>query len=233
MSASAAQIQRRRAKNAAASKARKTKIRAIVLVCIFAIVLVVQGPRTLKMISGGDGSAPVAVPASPSAAAPKLVTEKVSRALQSLRRNAAGDPFAARAIADRDPRPGTADPAGRNDPFAVRETSQPDVPTQAPPPLVVGTPTQSGVAKRSFIVVLASIETSRGRGTATRFARSARAASIGSIGVVESSKRRPLRAGYYVVYLGSFRTLSAATAAAARAHRRGYSGAYLRQLVRY
>jgi hypothetical protein len=231
MSASAAQIQRRRAKSAAATKARKTRIRAIVLVCIFVLVVAFQGPRTWRMISGGDATT-AAAPA-PEAAAGRE-PEKVSPALLSLRRNPGADPFATRALTDRDSRPGSlAAPAGTHDPFAPRGGSAQPVAQPQASQIVVGTPTRSRVATRSFIVILASVPTSRGWNTATRFARAARASGVGSIGVVESSLRNPLRPGYYVVYLGSYRTLRDVTAAVARAHRYGFRGAYQRQLVRY
>ncbi len=81
--------------------------------------------------------------------------------------------------------------------------------------------------------MLASIPTSNSRAQAVRFARTARARGIGSVGVLRSSARNRLRAGYWVVYSGMYRNASGAQRAAAQVHARGYRTAYLRQLVRY
>ena len=51
--------------------------------------------------------------------------------------------------------------------------------------------------------------------------------------MLDSSTRRPLRAGYYVAYAGPYASGAEVRDAAARAHALGYRTAYIRELVRY
>ena len=44
---------------------------------------------------------------------------------------------------------------------------------------------------------------------------------------------RPLRAGYYVAYIGPFTSGAAVRAAAANAHAKGYRTAYIASLIKY
>jgi hypothetical protein len=81
--------------------------------------------------------------------------------------------------------------------------------------------------------VLASIPVSSGRGTAERFATRVRRDGLTNIGVLESSTRRPLRAGYFVVYNGPYATLRAVQRAADHVHAFGYRTAYIREIIRY
>ena len=85
----------------------------------------------------------------------------------------------------------------------------------------------------SKIVILASIPTSRGRGTATSFMSSARGKGLSSVSLLNSSNRRPLRGGYWVVYTGPYASLAAVSNASSSVHGKGYSGAYVRELVVY
>jgi hypothetical protein len=45
--------------------------------------------------------------------------------------------------------------------------------------------------------------------------------------------RKPLRAGYFVVYNGPYATLSAVQRAADHVHAFGYRTAYIREIIRY
>ncbi len=114
-------------------------------------------------------------------------------------------------------------PAGTHDPFAgvgcVRTRRRPappptEDPVAAPIPgkIVVGTPTPGAVAKRGWIVVLASIQTRVGRPYAERFATRVERNGLGSVAVLDSSTRKPLRSGYFVVYTGPFATLAQSSA---------------------
>ena len=90
-----------------------------------------------------------------------------------------------------------------------------------PKQIVIGRPGGHRVAKRGWIVILASIPTNNGRGAAVRFARGARG-DVGGLSVLNSSNRRPLRGGYWVVYSGPYSTLAAVSRRAGRIHAAGY-----------
>ncbi len=98
---------------------------------------------------------------------------------------------------------------------------------------MVGTPSSpNAVAKHGWIVVLASVRTGAGRAYAERVATGARG-RLGTVSVLDSSTRRPLRAGYFVVYTGPYGSRSAVQRAAGTAHSAGYRTAYVREIVRY
>ncbi len=195
-------------------------------------VLVWEIPHVLK--SGGAGSRPQAV------AAPPTVTPPLTRRLpRSLRFAGDGlDPFAVRLLPDGDPQAGAV--AGGRDPFAIPVATAPA--TSSPPPavtsplperIVIGTPGGNRVAVHGWIVILASIPTGNGRAGAAAFAGRVRAAGFRSASVLNSSNRRPLRGGYWVVYTGPFHTLSEVERGAALVHGAGYRTAYIRELIVY
>ena len=64
-----------------------------------------------------------------------------------------------------------------------------------------------------------------------RFAREARS-EVGVLSVLNSSIRRPLRGGYWVVYAGPFATQQKAARRAGKIHSAGYQAAYTRELIR-
>ncbi len=97
---------------------------------------------------------------------------------------------------------------------------------------MIGRPGGNRVAKRGWIVILASIPTNNGRGAASRFARGARG-NVGGLSVLNSSNRRPLRGGYWVVYSGPYPTLAAVSRRAGGIHAAGYRTAYIRELIAY
>lgn len=227
MTSSAAKRRRSAYAAAAAAKERRQKIIVIVGFVVFLGVMAYEVPHTLKLISHSSSSpaGPVAAPVTP-----VVVPHGLSKAILS---RGGSDPFAARALADGDPHAGPS-PGGR-DPFASPGTQQPAASTTEPLPqtIVIGTPTASGTAVHGWIVILASIPTRDGRGVALSFARSARQNGIGSVAVLNSSNRRPLRGGYWVVYTGLVRTVAAAEHLASNVHASGYRTAYVRQLIEY
>src|SRR5438046_2682893 len=83
-------------------------------------------------------------------------------------------------------------------------------------------------AERAWIVILASIPTREGQREAVRFARGARG-NVGALSVLNSSNRRPLRGGYWVVYSGPYPTLGAVSRRAGIVHAAGYRTAYIRE----
>jgi hypothetical protein len=64
------------------------------------------------------------------------------------------------------------------------------------------------------------------------FARRARG-NVGSLSILNSSNRRPLRGGYWVVYSGPYPTLGAVSSRARSIHAGGYGTAYIRELITY
>jgi hypothetical protein len=224
----------RRAREAAA-KGRRKKLLAFAGVGVLLVVLAIQVPRTLDMLKSDSSSATSS--ATSSTSTPSSSTGKVSpRSPRFLRRMKADDPFAARRLVDGETRPGAVGaPTGLHDPF--QQPSAATVTRTAPAPrvprrIIVGTPGRRA-PRVGYTVVLASIPTSNSRASAVRFARTARARGVRSVGVLRSSTRNRLRAGYWVVYSGMYRNAAGAQHAASAVHARGYRTAYLRQLVRY
>ena len=110
-----------------------------------------------------------------------------------------------------------ATPAGLHDPFAKPHTSQaavapatqkPMTASPLPGTIIVGTPGANKVTVQGWIVILASIPTAQGAVAANSFAAQARKAGVGAVSVLNSSNRKPLRGGYWVVYTGPYNTLA-------------------------
>jgi hypothetical protein len=143
------------------------------------------------------------------------------------------DPFAVKSLPNGDARAVT---ASGPDPFTGQSASSSSSAASStaalPKQIVVGRPGGNRVAKRGWIVILASIPTNNGRRAALRFARGARG-NVGGIKVLNSSNRRPLRGGYWVVYSGPYSTLDAVSRRAGSIHAAGYRSAYIRELIAY
>ena len=238
---SGSKAHQKRAATAAAAKERRKKIMAFGGLGVLAILMFIQGPKLLDAF-GGSSRTPAAASQTPVAPAPERRSNP--RALRLMNANDA-DPFATRSLGDNDPRAGfVSGPGGTHDPFAT-EAAAPDPAIPAPPPaedpvaapltgkIVVGTPKPGAVAKRGWIVVLASIQTRFGRPYAERFANRVERSGLGSLSVLDSSTRKPLRSGYYVVYTGPFASLSAVQRSAAHVHAFGHRTAYVREILRY
>jgi hypothetical protein len=212
--ASAAAAQRPGAARAAAKRRRQT-ILLIVLAAVLAALLAWQLPQVLERSSASTPSAApaVAVPAPPTKSQP---------------RRAGGDPFAGNPLPNQDARAVT---AGGADPF---KGGPPAVMAQQPIPgqIVIGRPGGHRVASHGWIVILASIPTRNGHTSAVQFARGARR-RVGSLSILNSSRRRPLRGGYWVVYSGPYPTLAAVSRRAGAVHSAGYGSAYIRELITY
>ena len=187
----------------------------IVLGAALTALLLWQLPEVLDRSSGSTAAAapPAAVPA------PRT---------KSQHRGAGGDPFAGNPLPNQDARPVT---AGGADPF---KGGGPTALAQQPIPgqIVIGQPGADRVATHGWIVILASIPTRNGRASAVQFARGARA-RVGSLSILNSSRRRPLRGGYWVVYSGPYATLAAVSRQAGSIHSAGYGTAYIRELITY
>ena len=234
-------MEQRRA-TAAAAKQKRQKVIAFGGIGVLALLLFIQGPKLLDAFGGSSEPAAAPAPVAPAAPSPEAEPRSARSAL--LAKATSADPFAARNLANADPQPAAVSgPAGTRDPFAKGATPTPQAPAPAPQPapapaplpqrIVVGTPSSpNAVAKHGWIVVLASVRTGAGRAYAERVAKGARG-RLGTVSVLDSSTRKPLRAGYFVVYTGPYASLSAVQRAAGRAHSSGYRTAYVREILRY
>ena len=203
-----------------AAKQRRQKILVVVLVAVLAALLAYELPKILKRSSG---STVAAVPAAPAASTPRHVS-----------RHGGGtgvDPFAPKALSNGDAH---AVSGGGPDPFTGSPGSSSSFarPAALPQRIVIGRPGGHRVAKRGWIVILASIPTRNGRGAALSFSRRARG-YVGGLSILNSSNRRPLRGGYWVVYTGPYSTLAAVSQRAGNIHAAGYRTAYIRELISY
>jgi len=220
--ASAAATRRRGSANNAriAAKQRRQKILVVVLVAVLAALLAYELPKILKRSSG---STVAAVPAAPAASTPRHVSRHGG--------GTGGDAFAPKALSNGDAH---AVSGGGPDPFTGSPGSSSSFarPAALPQRIVIGRPGGHRVAKRGWIVILASIPTRNGRSAALSFARGARR-SVGGVSVLNSSNRRPLRGGYWVVYKGPYSTLTAVSQRAGSIHAAGYRTAYIRELISY
>ncbi len=227
--ASAAVAKRRDSARAtkAEAKQRRQKIFVVVLAVVFALLLVYQVPRTLKTVGKSE--------AAPAAAAPVARTSAPPSADGAKRLPGSGtgaDPFVVRGMPNGDPAAASAD---RPDPFtAPSATPATHTPVAAPLPkqIVIGRPGGNRVAKKGFIVILASIPTRNGRNNAVGFARQA-GRNVGRLSILNSSHSRPLRGGYWVVYSGPYATLGDVSKRVGAIHAAGYRTAYLRELIAY
>jgi hypothetical protein len=220
--AAATATRRRRSANTAriAAKARRQKIVAVLLAVVLVALLAYQVPRLLQRSdSGSAAAAPTAPPATPSAHGSKRLSGSGSGA----------DPFAVESLTNGDAR---AAAGGGPDPFTASAASTAASAARLPRQIVIGRPGGNRIAKRGWIVILASIPTNNSRSVASRFARGARG-SVGRLSVLNSSSRRPLRGGYWVVYSGPYGTLDAVSRRAGAIHAAGYRTAYIRELIAY
>ncbi len=221
--ASAAAVRRRGSANNAriAAKQRRQKLLVVVLVGVLAALLAYEVPK-LRARSSVSSSA--AVPAAPAASTPKRVSRHGG--------GSGADPFAPKQLSNGD---GHAVGRGGPDPFTGSPGSSWSAANSTgalPKRIVIGRPGGHRVAKRGWIVILASIPTRNGRSAALRFASGARR-SVGGVSVLNSSNRRPLRGGYWVVYKGPYSTLGAVSQRAGNIHAAGYRTAYIRELISY
>jgi hypothetical protein len=210
----------------AAAKQRRQRNLAIAGFVVLIVVMAWEIPKLLNRGSSPQTAPATVVPVVPTA--PRV-------ALPKALRSGGSDPFAPQTLVGGDPDVGPAVPG--HDPFAaptdVAPTSTPVTAQPLPEQIVIGTPTKGGKTTRGWIVILASIPTAQGRSSALAFARDARRNGIGSVSVLNSSNRRPLRGGYWVVYAGPYPTLSDVSQRASAVHASGYRTAYIRELIVY
>ena len=242
---SATTLNRRRSKAFAekqAAKERRQKYFVAAAVLVLVVVLAIELPGVMSHGGSSPATQTAAAPA-PAVAAPVAPVHNPA-ALRAALRHPGHDPFVGTT------RPGSGantlgsvpNPPGLHDPFASRATPEATIAPAAPTPvhvsqlpgkIVIGTPGAGRVAVKGWIVILASIPTGRGERAATAFAASAHAKGLGTVSLLNSSNRRPLRGGYWVVYTGPYGSLTAVNKASSAVHGKGFSTAYIRQLVIY
>jgi hypothetical protein len=227
-----------------AAKERRQRFMAIGLCGLLVVVLAFEIPKLMKAGSSGSSSS-ASAPATP---APEPVAPTVDQAQQSKAYKAAmkqqpHDVFTVQGTGSPTTLGSVATPPGLHDPFAAPHSSQaavapvtpvaPPKTPQLPGKIVLGTPGAGKVAETGWIVILASIPTDAGQSAATSFAKTAGKAGLGKISILNSSNRKPLRGGFWVVYTGPFATLTQVSSAADNDHKSGFTGAYIRELIVY
>jgi len=242
----AASIPRRGRKAAAAERAAKERRERILvggLLVVLVVVLAYELPKVMS--SGGSSSPPAAATSAPPAVAPATAgtspTGPVpdSAALRKALRQPPHDIFVGTVVPAPEVSASIPTPAGLHDPFSSSSspgTTTAPAKTSAPAikgTIVIGTPGGGTVAEHGWIVILASIPTGDGRAAAERAAAGARGDGIGNVSILNSSNRKPLRGGYWVVYTGPFPNQSAANQNASDVHAHGNGSAYIRQLIVY
>jgi hypothetical protein len=234
----------RRTKAAAAAEQRAAKERRqryVVggLAALLVVVLAFEVPKLMK--AGGGASAPIVT--TPAAAAPTVDQAQQSKAYKAALRQPPRDVFNLQSTGSPTTLGSVATPPGLHDPFAKPHSSEaavvavtplvaPKTP-QLPGKIVLGTPGSDRVAVAGWVVILASIPTQAGQSAATSFAKTAAKSGIRSISVLNSSNRRPLRGGFWVVYTGPYSSLIQVSSAADNVHKAGFTGAYIRELIVY
>jgi len=104
-------------------------------------------------------------------------------------------------------------------------TATATAPARPPAPRTAGILTWPH-SRSGYTDVLLSLPESSGRAAVVRRARDARREGLPAVGVLLSSRHSTLRAGYWVVFSGRYRTSIAAQAALPLARSRGFPGAY-------
>jgi hypothetical protein len=227
-----------------AAKERRQKVVIAVLGAVLVIVLAVELPGLLGSSGGGSSSAPpVSTPAISAPLPASSGAKDTSKQLRALLRQAPHDVFAARSGGGSATTLGSVPvPPGLHDPFASPHSPEASVAPAAPKPvtssplpstIVIGAPGKGRVAVKGWIVILASIPTAEGESSARAFAGAAQKRAVGKVSVLNSSNRRPLRGGFWVVYTGPYNTLTLVTRAAGGVHRAGFGTAYIRELIVY
>jgi hypothetical protein len=227
-----------------AAKERRQKILIVVMLVFLVLVLAYEVPKLMHR-GGSSSAAPPAVstPTAPAVTPGTSSHPSTSRALKAALKNAPHDLFGKTSVQGAPTTLGSIpNPPGLHDPFA-RPGSPESIPGPAsakpvtasplPSTIVIGKPGAGRVPVSGWIVILASIPTGQGQSAANLFASSARHRNIGTVSVLNSSNRRPLRGGYWVVYTGPYPTLSKVNRAANHVHASGFSTAYIRQLIVY
>lgn len=242
MAASASRRRKTAFAEAAAAKQKRQKVIAIGGSVLLVLILAYEVPHTLSLLNSSSSSGSAVVVPPPATTAPPSST---AAKLRAIRRHTPVDPFTGGSSPAAEPAFGrVAVPRGLHDPFEVSAASSVSAPPVTPrvttPPvhllpkqIVIGSPGAGRVAIKGWILILASIPTHQGRTSATVVANKARNNGLTFVSVLNSSNRRPLRGGYWVVYTGPYPSLGSVNSASTHVHASGFGGAYIRQLIVY
>ena len=249
--ASAATTGGRRAKRIAdrrAAKERRQLYTVIGLGVLLLLLVVYELPKFLHRSGGGGGSVAATAPATPTptttGGSQRAAELAQAHELRAALRRPARNVFEPNAAGSPSTLGGVANPPGLRDPFALPSApsasrapvvKKPASSTSEPLPktIILGTPGAGRVPVKGWIVILASIPTREGQTSARSFATAAGHTGVGKVSVLNSSNRRPLRGGYWVVYTGPYNTLSLVNAASSHVHTAGFPTAYIRELIVY
>jgi len=237
----------RNAKASAAAERAAKERRQLYIVCgLGVLLLLVVAFEVLPKVMGGSSAppAPTVTTPAPASSAPAAASETAAgkAALRHALRQPARDPFVGHVPSTPTALGNVSGPAGVHDPFAkagsAGSSSAPVLTTPAATQtikgtIVIGKPGGGAVAQHGWIVILASLPTSKGKAAATVFAAKAKRAGAGTVSILNSSNSRPLRGGYWVVYTGPFSSLADVNQHASAVHAHGYGSAYIRQLIVY
>ena len=237
----------RKAKSsAAAERAAKERRQLYIVAGLGVLLLIVVAFEVLPKVLHGSSAPTAPVVTTPATTAPAVAsvaqTAAGRAALRRILRQPSRDPFVGRVPSTPTALGSVSGPPGVHDPFAKPgSASSSRTPVVKAPAaaqtikgtIVIGTPGGGAVAQHGWIVILASLPTSKGKTAATAFAAKARRAGAGTVSILNSSNRRPLRGGYWVVYTGPFSSLAAVNQHASAVHAHGYGSAYIRQLIVY
>jgi hypothetical protein len=225
-----------------AAKERRQRYMVVGLVALLVVVLAFEVPKLMKA-GGTSSSASAPVVVTPAPVTPLVDVAQQSKALKALLKKPPHDVFGGQAAGSPTTFGSVAAPTGLHDPFDSPSSSEapvapvaPAVPTkspQLPGKIILGTPGAGKVAVAGWIVILASIPTDAGESSATAFAKSAGKAGVGKVSILNSSNRKPLRGGFWVVYTGPFASLIQVSSVADSVHKSGFASAYIRELIVY
>jgi SPOR domain len=242
-----------------AAKAKKEKILLAVCGVVLLGILAFEGPKTLKKLHGGSAAPAPATVAPPGSATPAAGTQAAGStakadSLAATRHMASKDPFAVQLgteAAASSQITSVAGPAVRQSHFVQKDPFIQQLTFAAPPSAASTTPTptpgssapptakpaagkpagEKAGTDRNYIVMVASIPLSDGRGAASAEAAKARSQGIASVNIVDSSRYPTLRTGFYAVYSGPYPTLAELQPALAQVRGKGYPSAYTRRLA--
>jgi hypothetical protein len=226
-----------------AAKAKRQKILLAVCGVVLVALLALQGPKTLKQLRGGSTPAATTTSAPTEAAAGATggtATTQPAAKAADLSKFPVKDPFIQQlgdgsgggvpvAIAATAPAVRAANFVTK-DPFVQQLTLTP--PTTTPAPADGGKPAATKAGSGRYIVMLASVPVTDGRGAAAGAASAARKHGVGKVSIVNSAQYPTLRTGFYAVYSGPYGTLEELLPALEKIRGQGYPSAYTRRLAR-
>lgn len=229
-------MSRARKASAAADKQRRQRKIAIGGGVVLALLLAVQGPKTLKLIRGSSAAAPVVQPSAPTSGsvpapapgAPAAPAAQVTslKQLGNFDASPAAGPGHLVAFNRFAPR----DPFVRGSEYRTPGLEVARVrPTRPVRPNRRGPWPARGDA---YTVVLASVSVRDGRAAAELRVREMRARGLRRVGILVSSDFRSLRPGYFVVYSGVYESRRAAQRALLRARAKAGRTAYSLRVAR-